>query len=78
MNKIRSKLREDKEVKEKHYEAAETCKLFTKPIAQGYQTHFHRGPHQPRGCLKRANVILGLYKCNYSITVKPELGAATR
>ena len=23
------------------------------------------------------NVILGLYKCNYSLTVKQELGAAT-
>ena len=21
---------------------------------QGCQTHFHRGPHQPRGCLQRA------------------------
>ena len=43
---------------------------------QACQTHSHRGPHQPRGCLQRANVILGLYKCNYSLTVKQELGAA--
>ena len=26
---------------------------------------------------KGPNVILGLYKCNYSLTVKRELGAAT-
>ena len=30
-------------------------------LGQEYQTHFHRGPHQP-------NVILGLYKCNYALT----------
>ena len=34
------------------------------------QTHFHWGPHQPCGCLQRAKIILGLYKCNYSLTVK--------
>ena len=33
---------------------------------QGCQTHFHWGPHQPHGCLQRAEIILGLYKCNYS------------
>ena len=37
---------------------------------QGYQTHFHWGPHQPRGCLQRAKIILGLCKCNYSLTVE--------
>ena len=25
-----------------------------KGLRQGCQTHFHRGPHQPRGCLQRA------------------------
>ena len=30
----------------------------------GYQTHFHQGPHQPRGCLQRA-------ECNFnSLTAK--------
>ena len=24
-----------------------------KGLKQGCQTHFHRGPHQPRGCLQR-------------------------
>ena len=33
-------------------------------------THFHRGPHQPHGCLQRAEMILGLCKCDYSLTVK--------
>ena len=45
-------------------------------VWQGCQTNFHQGPYQPHGCLQRANVILGLYKCNY-LTVKGELGAAT-
>ena len=39
-------------------------------LAQGCQSHFHRGPHQPHGCLQRAEIIVGLYKCNYSLTVK--------
>ena len=38
--------------------------------AMGCQTHFHRGPHQPRGCLQRVKIILGLHKCNYFLTVK--------
>ena len=37
---------------------------------QGCQTHFHQGPHQPHSCLQRAVIILGLYQCNYSLTVK--------
>ena len=36
---------------------------------QGCQTHFHWEPHQPRGCLQRAEIIVGLYKCNCSLTV---------
>ena len=39
-------------------------------LEQGCQTHFHQGPHQTRDCLQRAEIILGLYKCNYSLTVK--------
>ena len=40
------------------------------PVGQGCQTHCYRGPHQPRSCLQRAEIILGLYKYNYSLTVK--------
>ena len=39
-------------------------------LAQGCQTHFHRGSHQPHGYLQTAEITLGLYKCNYSLTVK--------
>ena len=39
-------------------------------LSQGRQTHFHRGPLQPHGFLQRAEIILGLCKCNYSLTVK--------
>ena len=39
-------------------------------LKQGCQTYFHRGPHQPHGCLQRVEITLGLYKCNYSLTVK--------
>ena len=36
-------------------------------LEQGCQTHFHPGPHQPRGCPQRA-------KCNFnSLTVKEQL-----
>ena len=43
---------------------------FLIPLVQGCQIHFHWGPHQPRGCLQRAERILGLYRCHYSLTVK--------
>ena len=41
-------------------------------LIQGCETHFHSGggTHQLRGCLQRAEIILGLYKCSYSLTVK--------
>ena len=42
----------------------------TESLGQGCQTHFYWGPHLPRGCLQRVEIILGLYKCNYSLTVK--------
>ena len=42
-------------------------------LEQGCQTHFHQGPHQPRGCLPRVNVILGLCKCNCSLAIGKEL-----
>ena len=34
------------------------------------QTHFQQGPHEPCGCLQKAEIILGLCKCNFSLTVK--------
>ena len=43
---------------------------ISNPLNQGCQSHFHQEPHQPHSCLQRAKVILGLYKCNYSLTVK--------
>ena len=43
---------------------------FSVSLIQGCQTHFHRGPHQLGSCLQRAKIILGLYKCNYSLTLK--------
>ena len=42
-------------------------------LKQGCQTHFHRGPRQPCGCFKEPNVILGWYKCNYSLSRGNEL-----
>ena len=45
-------------------------------LEQGCHTHFHQEPHQPRGCLQRADIILGLYKCNYSLTRGKELSTA--
>ena len=42
---------------------------FAFNLEQGCQTQFCQGPHQPCGCLQRAEIILGLCKCNYSLTV---------
>ena len=39
-------------------------------LSQRCQTHFHQGPHQSHSCLQRTEIILGLYKHNYSLTVK--------
>ena len=44
------------------------CPMYT--LEQGCQTYFPQGPHRPRCCFQRAEIILGLYKCNYSLTVK--------
>ena len=38
------------------------CKKESDGIGQGCQTHCQRGPHQPHGCLQRA-------ECNFSINV---------
>ena len=43
---------------------------FWKGLNQGGQTHSHGGPHQPPGCLQRAEKTLGLCKCSYSLTVQ--------
>ena len=45
--------------------------------SRGVKLIFTGGPHQPCGCLQRAECNLGWYKCNYSLTVKRELSAAT-
>ena len=47
-------------------------------LEQGCQTRFHQGHVSLEVAFKGPNVILGLYKCNYSLIVKWELGAATR
>ena len=45
-------------------------------LSQRCQTHSHQGPHQPQVAFRGPSVILGLYKRNYSLTVKRELGSA--
>ena len=47
-------------------------------LARGVKLFFTRGYINLTVAFKGQNVILGLYKCNYSLTVKQELGAATR
>ena len=41
-----------------------------KVLQQGCHTHFHGGHISLTVAFKGPNVILGLYKCNYSLTVK--------
>ena len=48
----------------------EVLHYFTNGCNAEGQTHVHRGPHQPHGCLQRAEIILGLYKFKYCLTVK--------
>ena len=48
----------------------------TNPLRQGYQIHFHPGHISLVVAFKGPNVILGLFKCNYSLTRGKELGAA--
>ena len=45
-------------------------------VEQGCQTHFHWGYISLVVAFKGLNVILGLYKCNYFLTVKQEVSAA--
>ena len=47
-----------------------SIKGIIKDLGQGAQTHFHQGPHQSRSCLQKAEIILALNTCNYSLTVK--------
>ena len=47
-----------------------TQSWMSETTEQGCRTHFHRGPRQPHVAFKGPNVILGLYTCNYSLTVK--------
>ena len=53
-------------------------RLVVDALEQGYQSHFHRGHTSLMVAFKGPNVILGLYKCDYSLTVKRELGSAAR
>ena len=46
-------------------------------IYQGCQIHFNWGPHQPCGCLQRAECNFRT-KCVYSLTVKRELALPPR
>ena len=45
------------------------------PLELECQTHFHWGHISLAVAFKGPNIMLGLYNCNYSLTVKPELGA---
>ena len=51
-----------------------TCELLP---WQGVKLIFTGGHISLTVAFKGPNAILGLYKCNYSLTVKRELGAAT-
>ena len=46
------------------------------PLGQGVKLIFTRGHISLTVAFKEQYVILGLYECNYSLTVKRELGAA--
>ena len=46
------------------------------PYIRGVKLIFTGGHISLVVAFKGLNVILGLYKCNYSLTVKQELGAA--
>ena len=52
--------------------------LFILTLSRRVKLLFTRGHISLKVVLKGPNVILGLYKCNYSLTVKRELSAATR
>ena len=45
-----------------------TC--FSSISRAGVSNSLSLGPHQSHSCLRRAEIILGLYKCNYSLTGK--------
>ena len=47
-------------------------------LVRGVKLIVTRGHISPEVAFKGPNVILGLYKCNDSVTVKRELGGATR
>ena len=55
---------------------AEWNEVAFKRLGQGVKFLFTRGHISLMVAFKGLNVTLGLYKCNYSLTVKPELGAA--
>ena len=51
--------------------------LVTKHIEQGCKLIFPGGHISLLVAFKGQNVTLGLYKCNYSVTVKPELSTVS-
>ena len=51
-----------------YHEDLHILALYT--LSQGCQTHFHQSHISLEVALKGPNVILGLYKCNYSLTLK--------
>ena len=48
------------------------------PISRGVKLIFTGGHISLEVAFKGLNVILGLYKCNYSLTVKREISSATK
>ena len=60
-----------------HNRCIRSCiSLYMFNLDQGCQTHFMGGHISLTVAFKGPNVILGLYKCNYSLSRGKELGAA--
>ena len=70
----KKKFRDEKE-KETH-EVSGAAEAWEQ-LGQECQTHFDRGHISRTIAFKGPNVILGLYKCNYSLTRGKELSTAT-
>ena len=58
---------------QKHMQSLETKISQVLALSQGCQTHFHRGHISLEAAFRGPHVILGLYKCNYSLTRGKEL-----
>ena len=57
---------------------SEELRCYHNVISRGDKLIFTGGHICLAVAFKGPNVILGLYKCNYSLTVKRELSTATR